>query len=52
MKRYVLLIASRYDSYDRHWVTRNTLEEAKKLELEYTKDHKFNVEIYEIGEML
>lgn len=50
--RYVVLIASRYDSYDRHWVTRNTLEEARKVASEYTKDHKYNAEIYEIGQML
>lgn len=50
--KYVVLIANRNDSYDRHWVTRNTLEEAEKVSNEYTKDHKYNAEIYEIGQML
>ena len=50
--KYVVLIANRHDSYDRHWVTRNTLEEAEKISNEYTKDHKYNAEIYEIGQML
>ncbi len=50
--RYVVLIANHYDSYDRHWVTRNTLEEAQKVSSEYTKDNKYNTEIYEIGQML
>jgi hypothetical protein len=52
MSKFVVLIANRYDSYDRHWVTRNTLEEAEKVSNEYTKDHKYNTEIYEIGQML
>lgn len=38
--------------FDRHWVTRNTLKEAEKVSSEYTKDHKYNAEIYEIGQML
>ena len=50
--KYVVLITNRYDSYDRYWVTRETLEEARKVASEYTRDRKFNAEIYEIGDML
>lgn len=50
--KYVVLIANRSDSYDRHWVTRNTLEAAQKAASEYTRDNKFNAEIYEIGKIL
>lgn len=50
--KFVVLIANRSDSYDRHWVTRNTPEEAHKVAAEYERDHKYNTEIYEIGEML
>ena len=50
--RYVVLISRRDDSYDRHWVTRNTFEEAKKVASEYDKDNRFVTEIYEIGNML
>lgn len=49
MKKFVVLIVSRYDHYDRTWVTRPTLEEAKKVAFEYTKDNHFNIEIYELG---
>lgn len=52
MSKFVVLIARRSDSYDRHWVTRNTLEEAEKVSSEYTKDNAYNTEIYEIGQML
>jgi hypothetical protein len=50
--RYVVLIASRSDSYDRHWVTRNTLDEARKVANNYNHDLKYNTEIYEISQML
>lgn len=50
--RYVVLIGRRDDSYDRHWVTRNTLEEARKVASEYEKDNRFVTEIYKIGDML
>lgn len=50
--KYVVLIANRSDSYDRHWVTRSTLEAARKVASAYTCDNKFNAEIYEIGQML
>lgn len=50
--KFVVLIANRYDIYDRHWVTRNTLEEARKVSSNYEKDNAYNTEIYEIGEML
>lgn len=53
MKKYVLLIADRFAPCDdRHWVTRNDLEEAQKLAREYDKDNKFQVDIYEIEENL
>ena len=50
--KYVVLIANRYDSYDRHWVIRTNLEDARKVASEYTRDNKFNAEIYEIGQLL
>jgi hypothetical protein len=50
--KYVVLIARRDDCYDRHWVTRDTLEAARKVASEYERDHKFNTEIYELGSML
>lgn len=49
MKKFVVLIVSRYDHYDRHWVTRPTLEEAKRVAWEYTKDNRYNIEIYQLG---
>lgn len=52
MKKFVILIVSRYDHYDRHWVTRPTLEEAKKVAFEYNKDNRYNTEIYELGSEL
>lgn len=51
-KKYVILISRRDDNYDRHWVTRPTLEEAEKVSFQYEKDNQFNTEIYEIGNML
>lgn len=50
--KYVVLIARRDDSYDRHWITRPTLEAARKVASEYERDNRFNTEIYEIGTML
>lgn len=50
MKKYVILIANRYDSYDRYWVTRRSLEEANDVANEYEKDNNFHTEIYEISE--
>jgi len=47
MKKYVILIANRYDSY-----TRRSLEEANAVANEYEKDNKFQTEIYEISEDL
>lgn len=53
MKKYVLLIADRFAPCDhRHWVTRDTLEEAQKLAREYDRDNTFQVSIYEIKEDL
>ena len=47
---FIILIANRFDSYDRYWVRRNTLEEAKKVATKYEKDNKFTAEIYKLGE--
>ena len=47
MKRFIILIVNRYDYYDRYWVSRSTLEEAKKVAFQYEKDHKFTTEIVE-----
>lgn len=49
MKKYVILIVSRYDSYDRYWVTRCSLEEANAVANEYEKGNEFHTEIYEIS---
>lgn len=50
--KYIILISNRFDFYNRHWVTRPTLEEARKVATNYTKDNKFNAEIFELGESL
>lgn len=47
---FAILISNRFDSYDRYWVRRNTLEEAKKVAFEYTKDNKYLAEIYKLEE--
>ena len=47
MKRYIILISNRSDSYDRYWVSRPTLKEAEKVASEYEKDNKYLVEIVE-----
>lgn len=49
---FVVLISNRFDSYDRHWVTRPTLEEARKVANNYNKDNKFITEIFQLGESL
>ena len=48
MKKYVLLIADRYDCGNRYWLTESDPDRAKKVAQEYEKHHK-NVEIYEIS---
>ena len=52
MTKYIILIANRYDSYDRYWVRCESLERANKLAYEYTKDNKYTSEIYELGKEL
>ena len=52
MTQYILLIVNRYDSYDRHWVRCESLERAKKLAYEYTKDNNYTVKICELGKEL
>lgn len=49
---FLIKIANRYDTYDRYWVTRNTLEEAQKVASEYERDNKNNVEIYKLDKDL
>ena len=50
MKRYIILISNRSDSYDRYWVSRPTLKEAEKVASEYEKDNKYLVEIVETAQ--
>lgn len=52
MERYIIVIVDRYDFYHRHWVIRDTLEEAQKVAREYDNDHKYQTSIYKIGEDL
>ncbi len=47
MRKFIILISNRYDSYDRYWVSRSTLEEAEKVASEYMKNNKFITEIVE-----
>lgn len=47
MKRFIILISNRSDSYDRYWVSRPTLEEAEKVASEYERDNKYITEIIE-----
>lgn len=50
--KYIILVSNRFDIYNRYWVTRPTLEEARKVAYNYTKDNKFIAEIFELGESL
>lgn len=52
MERYIVVIVNRSDYYDRHWLTRDTLEEALKVAREYEKNNRFQTSIYKIGEDL
>lgn len=52
MTTYIILIDNHYDIYDRHWVKCESLERAKKLAYEYTKDYQYNAHIYELGKEL
>ena len=49
---YIILVTSRYDSYERTWVRRNTLEEATKVAQNYEINNDFTCEVYEIGKDL
>lgn len=42
---YIVLLSKREDSYDRYWVSRDSLEDARKIASEYTKDNKYSARI-------
>jgi len=44
---YIVLIAGKRDTHDRHWVKRNTFVEANAVANEYTKDNTYTAEIYQ-----
>lgn len=50
--KYIIIISNRFDSSDRYWVIRPTLEEARKVATNYTKDNRFVAEIFELGKSL
>lgn len=52
MHEYVVLISNKSDSYDRHWVIRNTLEDALAVAKEYNSDGKYLTSIYQIKGVL
>ena len=52
MTKYIVLIANRYDIYDKHWVKCESLERVEKLAYEYTKDNQYNAYIYKLGELI
>lgn len=52
MDKYLLLIWDRYDIYNRHWIKCETLERARALAHDYSKDHKYTVEIYPTSKMI
>lgn len=52
MERYIVVIVNRSDYYDRHWLTRDTLEEARKVAQNYDDNHQYQTSIYKIGEDL
>lgn len=52
MKKYVVLIANRYcPCDDRFWLKCDTEEQANAMASNYTKDHKFYADVYEIKEV-
>lgn len=50
--KYIILVANRFDIYNRYWVTRQTLAEARKVAANYTNDNKYIAEIFELGNSL
>ena len=46
---FIILVTNRFDTYDRYWVRRNTLEEAKRVAWEYQKNNTHTTEIYQLG---
>jgi hypothetical protein len=48
---FIVLIADRFDSYQRYWVRRDTLAEAQKVAWEYEKDNSHTVEIYKADQL-
>jgi hypothetical protein len=46
---FIVLVTNRFDTYDRYWVRRQTLEEARKVAREYEKNNSHTTEIYELG---
>ena len=49
MKQYIILIQNRSDASDRYWIIRNSLEDARSIKREYTKDNKYYAHIHELG---
>ena len=44
---YIVLIADKHDTHDRHWVKRDTFVEANAVANAYTKDDTYTAEIYQ-----
>jgi hypothetical protein len=45
-EKFLILLVDRHCSYHRNFVWCDTLERAKKLKYEYTKDNKYTAEIF------
>ena len=46
MQKYVVLITKKNDSSDRYFVIRHTIEEARSIAKEYTKDNYVEIVSY------
>ena len=51
--KYIVLIANRQcPCDDRHWIKCSSKEQAEAMASNYSKDHKYYADIYELGKML
>lgn len=51
MKYYLILIWRKSDPYNRHWLTRNSLEEARKVASSFEEDNDSVTHIYEMPQI-
>ena len=48
---FIVLISDKRDPYQRYWVKRDTLEEARNTAWQYEQDNSNNVEIYKADQL-